>query len=185
MASVATVGRMAEQQPDGAGVISLESVVAAAGDLTLQDTSGAQVLTVPMPGRTEAVRVHLRRTPDGVLLHDDGATLRDLGRAGGDAVRRLAEAGEAVSLESGTVRCGPVPVADAPAAALRFAFTLGVVPTAARVASTAIAEAGVAAAGGRLDVTELWADEQGDWDIEHLRDSAREFQEDQLRRWAG
>ncbi|MFZ4518342.1 MAG: hypothetical protein ACOYOP_08130 [Microthrixaceae bacterium] len=176
---------MAKRAPAGDGPIDLDAVVAAAGDLTLEHDGSFQVLTVPMPGRHFAVRVNLRGTNDGVVLDDGGVTLRHLGRAGADAVRRLAEAGEAVALDTGTVCWGPVPVADAPAAALRFAFTLGLLPTAARVATTAIAEAGVGAAGAHLDVTELWADEQGEWDIEHLRDSAREFQEDQLRRWAG
>lgn len=169
---------------EGRDAITLDAVHDAAGVLTFAEDGDGYAVGVPLPGRDGEVVVRVRPHGDGWRLDDGGEGARRCGPGVRDAVRRLREAGEPLAMVDDAVTSGPWVAEEAPAALLRFAMSVGFLPTLVAVADALAADAGATTGDRGTGAAELWDEDQGDWGTEDLRESARAFQEDTLRRWA-
>lgn len=183
---------------DGAGgaaegpapVIGVDDLVAAAGELELRPVGEGADVRVPIPGTGAQVLVRVRPHDGAWRLDDAGASVDRMADDVHDdvdrALQHLRADDEPLRRDGDLLTCGPLDRAQVPAAVLRFAMVCGFVPSVTEAVARA-SRAPVAPLRPERSPTgtEIWDDEQGDWGSDSLRESARQFQEDALRRWAG
>lgn len=145
------------------------------------------LVEVPAPVHPSgSVPVRVRPCDDRWLLDDDGALAAAAGGRLDPVVAELRRAGLELALgDDGRLTAGPCDGDDLPAAVLRFASALAVVPVALSLSGGAGDRSSVPPGDRGTSDPELWTDDHGDWGSESSRESARRFQEDSLRRWAG
>jgi hypothetical protein len=189
--------RWGTNRPPGSTAVDLDALLAAAGELEVRGGDVGQEVLVPVPGTGTQVRVRLRAADGGWLLDDGGDTTERSGAPVAAALPHLRCGDAPLRLEDGRVTCGAFDGDEVAPAVLRFAMVLHFLPVAASVADVAASVADVAVGAGGTAApspdagrpaaggADPWEDDAGDWGTEDLRESARRFQEDALRRWAG